>query len=212
MTKIGMINGKGGAGKSTACIALAAALATRHRVALVDLDPQGSVSRWWGMAQQPANLTVFKSRKPSDLDKLPNEFDFVVVDTKGELSAEALPYLDLALLPCAPSLFDVWALADTIDIVTTHQAKRPALRAAIFVNRLKPNTVLGKDVQDSIFDYGVPCLRTVLRSREGYPLSIARGKTPVSSGDSDIRLESLRLAEYVKKFIATGETGQEKKK
>jgi len=210
MIKIGMINGKGGAGKSTACIALASALATKHRVALVDLDPQGSISRWWEMAQQPYNLTVFKSKKPSDLDKLPKEFDYVVVDTKGELSADALPYLDIALLPCAPSLFDVWAMADTVDIVMTHQSKRPALRAALFVNRLKPNTVLGKDVQDSIFGYGVPCLRTVLRSREGYPLSIARGKTPVSSGDSDIRLESLRLAEFVKKFIATGDIGEKK--
>lgn len=212
MTKIGMINGKGGAGKSTACVALAAALATKHRVALVDLDPQGSISRWWEMAQQPSNLTVFKSRKPSDLEKIPSEFEYVVIDTKGELSADALPYLDLALMPVAPSLFDVWAMADTIDIVMTHQSKRPALRAALFVNRLKPNTVLGKDIQDSIYSYGVPCLRTVLRNREGYPLSIAKGKTPVSSGDGDIRLESLRLAEYVKRFIATGETGQEKKK
>lgn len=212
MTKIGMINGKGGAGKSTACVALAAALATKHRVALVDLDPQGSISRWWEMAQQPANLSVFKSHKPADLEKLPNDFEFVVVDTKGELSADALPFIDLALMPVAPSIFDVWAMADTIDIVTTHQSKRAALRAALFVNRLKQNTVLGKDVQDSILSYGVPCLRTALRSREGYPLSLARGKTPVSSGDSDIRLESLRLAEFVKRFIATGETGEKRKK
>lgn len=43
MKTIGLVSQKGGAGKSTAAVALASALAAKHRVILVDLDPQGSV-------------------------------------------------------------------------------------------------------------------------------------------------------------------------
>ena len=200
MKRIGLINQKGGVGKSTSCVVLAGALAQKHRVALVDLDPQGSLERWSGMAKLPATLEIFSADSIADLKRLKG-FDYVVIDTKGELSADALPALDLALLPCPPSLFDIWSSADTIELMKAHQAHRPEFIAALYVNRLDQNTLLGRDIAEALNGYGLPVLSVPLRDRIGYPTAIARGKTPTRSGDSEIRLESLRFAEAVKKLL-----------
>jgi chromosome partitioning protein len=200
MKFIGLWNGKGGAGKSTGAVTLAGALAQKHRVALVDLDPQGSVSRWTEIAQLPTTLEIFTAERLSDLKGL-SGYDYAVIDTKGELSADALPYLDMALLPCAPSMFDIWAAADSIELMKAHQAHRPEFIAALYVNRLDQNTLLGRDISEALNGYGLPVLSAPLCDRIGYPTAIARGRTPTRSGDSAIRLESLRFAEAVKKLL-----------
>jgi len=200
MKKIGLWTQKGGAGKSTSAVTLAGALAQKHRVALIDTDPQGSISRWTEIANLPNTLEIFTAERLSDLRGL-SGFDYAVIDTKGELSAEALPYLDMALLPCAPSMFDIWAAADSIELMKAHQAHRPEFIAALYVNRLDQNTLLGRDIAEALNGYGLPVLSVPLRDRIGYPTAIARGKTPTRSGDSEIRLESLRFAEAVKKLL-----------
>lgn len=200
MKVIGLVSQKGGAGKSTASVALGSALAQRHRVALVDLDPQGSVSRWGTIAKLPATLEVFQAKKAAEIRGLTG-FDFVIVDTKGELSVDALPLLDLALIPCSPSLFDLWAAEPTVELVKAHQKARPALRSAIFANRVREGTVLGADVLEEIRSFGLPVLDVHLGDRIAYPTSIATGSNPIRSGNSDARLESRRFAMAVEKLL-----------
>ena len=55
MRKIVIINSKGGSGKTTVSVNLAASLAARGEcTALLDLDPQGSSIRW--LKQRPKEL------------------------------------------------------------------------------------------------------------------------------------------------------------
>lgn len=201
MKTIGLVSQKGGAGKSTAAVALASALAAKHRVILVDLDPQGSVSRWASMAKLPATLQVVHLAKATDLKKAQLDADFVVIDTKGELSADALPFLDLALIPCSPSIFDLWAAEPTVALAKAHQSVRKDFKAVIFATRVKDGTVLGADVLEEIRTFDLPAMQVHLTDKIGYPMSIATGANPVSSGNSGIRLEALRFAKAVEDLL-----------
>ena len=149
MIKIAFIQQKGGSGKTTMCIHAACALAERHKVALVDLDTQGSIAAWHEhISAQPKNLDVFVAGKAKDLGEL-SGYDYVIVDTKGELSAEVLPFVDVVLLPCQPSPLDVWAAADSVQLCRDYIEKiNPKLKAALVVSRLLPNTLLGKEIKE----------------------------------------------------------------
>ncbi|MHB8266821.1 MAG: AAA family ATPase, partial [Acidithiobacillus ferrivorans] len=53
---IAVINQKGGTGKTTLALNLAAGLARRAATHLVDADPQGSISQWVAMAAAHTGL------------------------------------------------------------------------------------------------------------------------------------------------------------
>jgi CobQ/CobB/MinD/ParA nucleotide binding domain len=59
---IGVLNGKGGVGKTTltACLAVRAAKDGAAQVAVVDLDPANSYAEWYARRGSPDNPTLFR--------------------------------------------------------------------------------------------------------------------------------------------------------
>ena len=106
---------KGGAGKTTVLAHLAAAWAEAgKRVALIDLDPQRSLTRWAGLRADP-RLDLIESRDyraGADMKSAARNHDFVLVDCPGAASNlldAAVRESDLVIAPCQPSVMDVWA-------------------------------------------------------------------------------------------------------
>lgn len=182
---VACVGQKGGIGKSTIAIALAAeGLARGRKVLLVDGDRQATVRTWAATAaehERPVPTVVAMDHtmhRPGQLDHIARGYEVVIIDCPariGEVPASALMLADVALLPTGPSGADTWALAETLDLVGKAQTLRPSLRAAIVINK-QTRTALGRGVREALATTGVPVLATELFSRVAYQEAINLGQ------------------------------------
>lgn len=67
MPTIAIVNSKGGVGKTTSAVTLAAGLAAMgRRVVLVDTDPQGNIAKWFGMPEESGIYDLLIKERPID--------------------------------------------------------------------------------------------------------------------------------------------------
>lgn len=120
MKVIAFVTQKGGSGKSTITSSLAvAAMEAKEKVCVVDMDPQASLMKW--AAQRGANDVKVVASNPArllaTLAGLKKEgYTIAFIDTPagaGPTHTPAMSAADLNIIPSRPSLFDLWAGAET---------------------------------------------------------------------------------------------------
>jgi len=144
---------KGGTGKSTLTLTLAATLTLRgHRVLVVDTDPQGSSSKGARAApdERPFPAVVISLAGAGrtlarELQPHADIYDFILVDTEAgtafEATQSALLVSDLALLPCKASAADIDALNLVRPLLSRVLGTNPALRVALVASLIRNNGV-----------------------------------------------------------------------
>jgi chromosome partitioning protein len=183
---------KGGAGKTTVLAHLAAAWADAgRRVAVMDLDPQQSLTRWAGLRADPAIAAIESKdyRAGSDIKAARRAHDLVLIDCPGAASSlleSAIRESDLVLAPCQPSVMDVWALASVV--ATADRLKRPV---RILLNRVPPRLGSLEEVLAALGPHRALLLATQLGNRNGYSRAMLHGRTapelaPRSSAAAEI--------------------------
>ncbi|HAF56284.1 MAG TPA: chromosome partitioning protein ParA [Thauera sp.] len=192
-TLIALISQKGGSGKTTVAMQLAAGLALEgYRVALADLDPQESASRWAASAppEAPFAAEVLRLRgSAAEMSKAlrpaANKADIVVMDCPPSIehphTMSALDLCDLALVPVVPSPTDLWATRGIERLILDRQQRRPKLRGALIPNRVM-RTALAGDVLEVLQDFSLPVLDAALSQRSAYALSAVRGTSVFGLG------------------------------
>lgn len=178
---IAVTNSKGGVGKTTLAVHLAAWFQEQGaRPGLVDADAQGASSLWLREAS-PATPT-FRLTTPDELlDQLPplaRDFDPLVIDGPAGLSEVTRAILlvsDLALLPCGPSALDLRAVHEAVRVVQQAQRIRqgpPRLR--LVPNKLQVNYRLTQELLGTVARLGLPAAGG-LRLRQAYADAAGQG-------------------------------------
>lgn len=168
-------NSKGGVGKSTLAVHLAAWLHEQgHSVMLADCDTQHSSSDW--VKEAAPDVKTVRLADPTEiLDRLPalgQQSDYVVADGPGsntEISRALLLRADLALVPCKASMLEVRALAQATNVLRQSQDIRSGSPSAMIILSMVGKTYrLTQDMKDAAAALELPLAKTALTLRQIY--------------------------------------------
>lgn len=181
---VSFLNQKGGVGKTTLAINVAAAFSKQERrVLLVDADPQGSALDWSATRTAEPLFSVAglpRSSLHKELPSLARGYDLVVIDGPPrvyDVARSAIMASSLVVIPIQPSPYDVWAAKEIVDLMGEALVFKPDLKSAFAINRRIVNTALGRDVVEALSAYPIPVLKSAICQRIALAESAAQGQT-----------------------------------
>lgn len=179
---IGILNQKGGVGKTTLSVNIAASLArTGARVLLLDIDPQGSALDWAAAREGAPLFPVVglpRATIHKEIDQLGKDYDHIVIDGPPrvtDLARSAIMASDVILIPVQPSPYDIWAAEEVVKLIDEARIYKESLKAAFAVNRKIANTAIGRDVREALAAYPVPSLVASITQRVVFAEAAAQG-------------------------------------
>ena len=184
MPTIAIISQKGGAGKTTLALHLAAAAQASGRVALVvDTDPQATASQWasWRSEAPPEVIDSPPPRLAAKIAAAKEQgAEVIVIDTPPHADSAAraaVEVADLVLIPCRPSAFDLSAIQTTAKLVQL--LRRPAF---VVFTAGPPNAPrVYQEAGELVDGFGTPPCPVLLPDRAAYRHASAEGRTVMES-------------------------------
>jgi chromosome partitioning protein len=171
---ISFVNQKGGVGKTTSAINIAASLKRRnYKIGFVDADPQGSATHWHSVEDNNA-FEVLHHPEPvskSEIDALSENYDYLVIDAPpafGDITKSILAVTDLSIIPLSPSSLDIWSCKGTLEMVDEAREENPDLDVKLLINRKIPGTRVGREARDSLAVFDMDILDSELCQRVAY--------------------------------------------
>ena len=170
--KIGVTALKGGVGKSTVSLHLAAALAKAYEVLLVDADPQASIMSANALREREHSYFVQQAPRVHVETFLKGlSYQMVVIDSPPRTDAIAKAVVaasDVVIVPITPGPFEVLAFDDLQPLLADKDKVR------ILLNRTN-QTAISKSMRDTIGGMGIKVLETELPTLVDYQDSIVHG-------------------------------------
>ncbi len=190
MSIIAVVGNKGGTGKTTLALNIAAALAQRgDSVVIVDADPQQSAYQW-RLTGADDNGVPAVVAAAMGLDKtvraLGEAHAHVVIDCPPSIKAtqaeQALTLADHALVPVQPSPMDLWATTHIAKVIERLRPENPRLRALIVMSQLEPRTTLSRLMPEAAAELDLPVAAAGIRRRSIHRHCALEGRSVFQAG------------------------------
>lgn len=196
---LAVMNQKGGAGKTTLALNLAAAMAERGaRVLVIDADPQQTAQDWAAIRDGQPPFQVMGLAKPvlhRDLPPIAADYDHVIIDgapRNYEVARSAILAADMVLIPVQPSGADFWASRETVKLVQEARAFKETQKSAFVVSRKIGRTVLGRDISEALAEFQLPIMTAGTTQRIAYAQTLTAGSTVIESEPQGAAAEEIR--------------------
>ena len=194
---------KGGAGKTTVAAHIAVALSQKgNRVAVIDIDPQGSLSYWHKIREKKLGegytgltfTSVSGWRVSGEVSRLAKTHDFVIIDSPPHTETEARTAIrsaDMIVVPVQPSPTDLWATKATLDLA---KAERTAVR--VVLNRVPANSRLAATIAAELPELA----ETTLGNRVLFASALMEGRTATEVDPAGVAASEIKS--LVKEILA----------
>lgn len=212
---IGVVQIKGGTGRSTLATNLAGELAKRAKTVLLDCDmPQGTSASWFAVRQQRMAIADLISGLVADTASNHRELvakveqhanaDYIVLDGPprgAELTKAILVLADLCLCPVGASVAEIWATGDLLELVKqANQIK--TVDARMVWTRYRANTRLAQELSALAGStLGLTPLSASMALRVAYTEALGRGLTVAELADASAKAEVKALTDEIENLL-----------
>jgi chromosome partitioning protein len=204
---------KGGAGKTTVAAHLAVAWSQRgKRVAIVDIDPQGSLSHWHKIREERfgegyTGLTFAALsgwRVGSEVARLRRNHDIIIIDSPPHTETEARTAIrsaDFIIVPVQPSPTDLWATRATLEL-----ARAENIPVRVILNRVSSNSKLAPIIAAELSDLA----KSTLGNRVLFASSLMEGRSATEIAPGSLAaLEVKALSEEITRLLKAMDKSEE---
>jgi chromosome partitioning protein len=209
MKTVAIASAKGGSGKTTIATLLAvrACQDSPNKVAMLDLDSQGSLTQWWTARGEPKSPRLaqidFESGDniPATVKKLSATFEWCFLDTPPfaqDVIEQAIVLADAVVIPVKMSLFDVMSSQSVVEMCEQH--RKPFSLLLSDVDSRRDYKKLEKEARVAIVDFGT-VFSTQIEHRRHYIEAISKGKTGAEIDAKECKREVESLWIEVRRLV-----------
>lgn len=208
MHVVSLASRKGGSGKTTLSghIAVQAELSGHGPVAVMDIDPQGSLAEWWNVRKDTSLLfaRTTRERLTKDIAELKRAgVELLVIDTAPALGPDVHSVIecsDLVLIPTRPSPHDLRSVGATVQLV--ENVGKPMI---FVVNGATPRAKITEEAIAALSEHG-PLAPVIIHQRVDFASSMIDGRTVM---EIHLRTRSADEIAELWKFLETRITAEQ---
>ena len=180
---ISIQNPKGGTGKSTLAVNLAACLSRSGSVHVLDSDQQASVIKWAEArkdGERPFMVSALSSTElVREAPKLARNVDWLIIDGQGRSNAIAragIMVADLVLAPVQLSAMDAREIPALLSLIHEVESYREPVTLNLVVSRQRiPQTREARAIEQELREARLPLLESRTWERVDYDEASSRG-------------------------------------